>query len=47
LEAGVNLRVIQEVLGHRSPKTTAIYTHLTPAVLQEAARVINEVVNGL
>ena len=30
LEAGVSLRVIQAYLGHASPKTTAIYTHLTP-----------------
>ena len=29
LKAGVNLRVIQAYLGHSSPKTTAIYTHLT------------------
>jgi site-specific recombinase XerD len=29
LEAGVSLRYIQEYLGHASPKTTAIYTHLT------------------
>ena len=27
---GVNLRLIQDILGHQSPKTTAIYTHLTP-----------------
>jgi len=47
LEAGVNLRVIQEVLGHRSPKTTALNTHLTPAVLQQASHAINEVINGL
>jgi integrase/recombinase XerD len=47
LEARVNLRVIQEVLGHRSPKTTAIYTHLTPAVLEQASCAINQVVNGL
>lgn len=32
LEAGVQLRLIQEILGHRSPNTTAIYTHLTDEV---------------
>ena len=29
LEAGINLRLIQENLGHRSARTTQIYTHLT------------------
>ena len=33
LERGVSLRVIQARLGHRSPRTTARDTHLTPPTL--------------
>jgi site-specific recombinase XerD len=34
LEAKIDLRVIQEMLGHKSPRTTAIYTHLTPKIIE-------------
>jgi site-specific recombinase XerD len=41
LEAGVNLRLIQEYLGHTSPLTTAIYTHLTRELHDAALEPIN------
>jgi site-specific recombinase XerD len=41
LEAGVNLRLIQDYLGHTSPQTTAIYTHLTRELRDAALEPIN------
>ena len=47
LEAGVNLRVIQTWLGHRSPSSTALYTHLTHKTEDLATEAVNELMNDL
>jgi site-specific recombinase XerD len=47
LEAGVNLRLIQEYLGHSSPATTSVYTHLTVKAEQLGAEAINRVIDNL
>lgn len=47
LEAGVNLRIIQENLGHNSPRTTQLYTHLTKEVRATLADPLNQLMEGL
>lgn len=47
LEAGVNLRLIQVYLGHSSPQSTAIYTHLTRKAEDLAVEAINQVMRDL
>jgi site-specific recombinase XerD len=41
VEAGVNLRLIQEYLGHASPATTAIYAHLSRPSQADATVCLN------
>jgi site-specific recombinase XerD len=47
LEAGVSLRLIQEILGHNSPSTTSIYTHITPAVCAQVTQPLLAMVQNL
>lgn len=47
LEASVNLRIIQSYLGHASPSTTAIYTHLTSITETQSRHTIDEIVTSL
>jgi integrase/recombinase XerD len=47
LEAGVNLRLIQEWLGHNSPATTSVYTHLTVKAEQLGTQAINQLMSDL
>ena len=45
VEAGINLRLIQEYLGHASPATTAIYAHLSRPSSINAEEIINGLMN--
>jgi integrase/recombinase XerD len=47
LEAGVNLRVIQAYLGHASPNSTVVYTHLIPTIIGQAAAAIDQVLENI
>ena len=42
LEAGVNLRLIQQYLGHNSLETTMVYLHLTTVSQEQAVTAINK-----
>jgi site-specific recombinase XerD len=47
LEAGVDLRFVQEYLGHSDPRTTMIYTRLINKALPEPVNIINRVMADL
>lgn len=47
LEARVELRLIQEYLGHSSPGTTQLYTHLTREIREAALDPINHLVRRI
>ncbi|MCP4010108.1 MAG: tyrosine-type recombinase/integrase [Proteobacteria bacterium] len=47
VETGLNLRAIQQEMGHECPKTTALYTQLTEVAHQNTSKMINRMVNRL
>jgi len=47
LEDGTDIRIIQEYLGHKSIKTTMIYTHLTPLIQNDVSGKINNLMADL
>ena len=47
LEQNVSLRLIQEALGHRSPTTTARYTHLTEPARATLGASVDHLMQGL
>lgn len=47
LENGVDIRYIQELLGHRDPKTTMIYTHVTRKDLRQIGSPLDDAVKAL
>lgn len=47
VELGLNLRAIQQEMGHECPKTTALYTQLTDVACQNTAQMINRLIARL
>jgi len=46
LEAGVNIRTIQQYLGHCALMTTMVYLHLTQKGQEDAYQRINDLMKG-
>ena len=47
LEAGVTLRTIQQVLGHKSMRTTELYMHVTQPSTERLQEVVDRLMAGL
>jgi integrase/recombinase XerD len=47
MEQGLDVRVIQGLLGHRSLKTTTLYLHMTQSILQSVQEAVNDLTADL
>ena len=47
IEAGLNLRAVQDILGHDDARTTALYTQLTETVQQNTASIVSSLIAQL
>jgi site-specific recombinase XerD len=47
LEAGIDIRIIQKYLGHKSIASTMVYTHLTPIISENVYQKVDRLMDGL
>jgi integrase/recombinase XerD len=47
LEAGIDIRIIQKYLGHKSISSTMIYTHLTPVISENVHEKVDRLMSEL
>ena len=47
IEAGVDLRFVQDYLGHADPRTTLIYTQMINLALPEPIHIINQLMDRI
>jgi site-specific recombinase XerD len=47
LERGVDIRIIQILLGHSSLRSTEIYTHLTEPLCDQLRKLLGQTTEGL
>ena len=45
LDRGVSIRLIQEILGHKSPQTTSIYTHVTQKSVEDLRATLDDLID--
>ena len=47
MEQGLDVRIIQSLLGHRSLKTTTLYLHITQSAMQSVQQAVNDLTADL